>query len=238
MQYTLVENLFTSAPNDFTAQPVNVRSYDDAEIMKRILARNTGLTQAQLKSSFDEIVKEICLIIEDDGAINSSLFKAYPSMAGVYHGSADVFDPKRHRVKMNLTAGAAIRKAVENIKLQKSQTADILPFITELTDVMSETVNDQITPGGVIEIRGGRLKLATENPDNGVFLIDEAGQAVKLPKVMENKPARLIAIMPADIPQGTYTLEVRTSLSSSTNKEGKTIKKGRFLKELTAVVND
>ena len=238
MQYTLVENLLTPDPNDFIAQPVNVRSYDDVEIVKRIMARNTGLSQVQVKSSFDEIVKEICLIIADGGAINSSLLKAQPSIAGVFHGASDVYDAKRHSVKINLTAGASVRKALEDVKLQKTQTAEIIPFITEVSDVMSDTVNDQITPGGVIEIRGGRLKLATENTDNGVFLIDEAGQAVKLPKVMENKPARLIAIMPADLPQGTYTLEVRTSLSSSTNKEGKTIKKGRFLKELTAVVND
>jgi hypothetical protein len=86
----------------------------------------------------------------------------------------------------------------------------------------------------VLQIRGGRLKLATENPDNGIFLIDEQAQTVKLATIVENKPARLIAMIPANLPAGVYTLEVRTNLSAY-NKEAKSIKTGRFQKELTAL---
>ncbi|MBR2463205.1 MAG: DUF4469 domain-containing protein [Spirochaetaceae bacterium] len=47
-----------------------------------------------------------------------------------------------------------------------------------------------------------------------------------------NKPARLMVMIPATVAAGTYHVEVRTKLDSS-GKPGKSLKVGRFGKELT-----
>jgi hypothetical protein len=234
LQFGLVENHFTAAPNDFTTQTVNVRSVGLDEMYKRIMARNPGLGLSQLQSATEEIIEEVCRIVEEGNAVNTPLFNAQPSIAGVFHGANDNFDPKRHRVKTNLTAGTRLKKATAAIKTQKTIIQNPLPYILEVHDMLSDTVNDAITPGGVLQIWGGRLKLFTANPDNGIFLTDETGKATKLNMVVENKPARLIAMLPAELAPGTYNLEVRTTLTTS-SKETKTMKTGRFAKELTAV---
>ena len=155
----------------------------------------------------------------------------------MFHGAADTFDPRRHRVRTNLTAGAALRKATAAIKTQKVQTAEPAPFILEVRDALSNSVNEQITPGGVLQIRGGRLKLAAENPENGIFLIDADGNAAKLQIVIENKPSRLIAMLPADIAPGTYELEVRTTFANSA-RESRNMKIRRFNRELVTVCDE
>jgi hypothetical protein len=231
LDYSLTENLLTAAPNDMMAQPVNVTSYGLSDIIRRILARNTGLSQVQVTTAFDEVIEECCRIVAEGGGFNTPLVNAQPSIPGVFHSAADAFDPKRHRVKINLTPGTRLKKAAASVKTRKVQMSDPLPFIIEVHDILSGAVNELITPGGVIQIRGGRLKLIAENPENGVFLTGDSGQAFKLNGIVENKPARLIAMLPADLPQGTYTLEVRTTLTSS-NKESKILKTGRFLREL------
>jgi hypothetical protein len=172
VQYSLIENHLTAAPNDFTAQTVGVRSFGMSEIVARILARNTGLSQAQIESAISEFMREVCLIIEDGGAVNTSLFNSSPSIAGVFHGATDTFDARRHRIRTNLSLGTALRKSTDAIKTQKVQTAEPSPYILEVHDILSDSVNEQITPGGVLQIRGGRLKIAIENPENGVFLIN------------------------------------------------------------------
>jgi len=235
LDFSLSENLMTPDPNDMMAQTVNVTSYGINDIFRRILARNPGLGLSQLKASFDEVVEECCRITEEGGAFTTELFNAQPSIAGVFTGATDAFDPKRHRVKTNLSAGTRLKKATAAVKTRKVQTAEPLPFIVEIHDVVSNTVNEQITPGGVIQIRGGRLKLAEANTENGVFLTDEQGQTVKMPNIVENKPARLIVMIPAELPAGTYTVEVRTSFLNSA-KEGKNVKTGRFSRELVALM--
>jgi hypothetical protein len=227
----------TLSPNDFSAQPVHVRSFGTGEIVRRILARNPGLSEAQINAALDEFIREACLIIEDGGAINTPLLNTQPSIAGVFHGAADTFDPRRHRVKTNISQGTAMRRATTAIKTQKVQTAEPIPYILEVHDVLSDTVNELLTPGGVLQIRGGRLKMMPDNPDNGIFLTDDTGMVIKMPVVIENKPARLIVMIPPDLPAGSYELEVRTTLSAS-GKEVKSIRTRRFNRELTAVSDE
>jgi hypothetical protein len=235
LNYTLVENLLTAAANDYMAQPVNVRTFGTDDIAQRILAKNPGLGLSQIMAVLKEFTEETCRIIEEGGAINTPLFNSRPGMQGVYHGATDAYDPRRHRIKTNLLPGVRMRKATAAIKTQKVQTADPVPFILEVHDLLSATTNDLLTPGSVVQVRGGRLKLAA-SPDNGLFLIDEQGQATKLANIVENKPARLIAMLPIDLQPGAYTLEVRTTYTTS-GKETKTAKIGRFARELTAVAD-
>jgi len=129
ISYSLVENLLTAAPNDFTAQTVNVRSFNMSDIVQRIMGRNPGLSAAQINASLEKFIHEVCLIIEDGGAINTTLFNTQPSIAGVFHGAVDTFDPRRHRIRTNLSAGTALRQATAAIRTQKVQTADPIPFI-------------------------------------------------------------------------------------------------------------
>jgi hypothetical protein len=109
-----------------------------------------------------------------------------------------------------------------------------MPHILEVKDITSDTVNELITPGGVIQLRGGRLKFFPDVENNGIFLINEQGGEIKFSTVVENKPARLIAVLPANIPQGDYFIEVRTSCST-TGKPMKSLKMGRYNKILTVV---
>jgi hypothetical protein len=117
------------------------------------------------------------------------------------------------------------------------QTAEAVPYILEVKDVVTNSRNELITPGGVIQIVGGRLKLATENSDSGIFLLDAQDNATKIVHIVENKPSKLIAMVPANLVPGVYSVEVRTNLSN-TNKETKKLKTGRFQKELTVVAPD
>jgi hypothetical protein len=68
--------------------------------------------------------------------------------------------------------------------------------------------------------------------DNGIFLINESGVATKLAVIAENKPARLMAILPTGRPQGIYTVEVRTSYTTS-RKPRKSVRIGSFYRQLT-----
>ena len=55
----------------------------------------------------------------------------------------------------------------------------------------------------------------------------------KLSILVENKPARLMAMIPVDLPQGNYTLEVKASAIS--HKPLKTHKRGVFNKQLVVL---
>ena len=235
LDYSLVENILTPVPDDYMAQTTGVRSYTDDEIADRIMKTGAGLTKSDILSVLQAQKEVICDIIAEGDAVNTPLFNTQPSISGVFTSASDSFDSSRHRVKINLSAGKALRDAVTKVRTKKVQVADVIPIINEVKDMISGSVNDQLTKGSVVQITGGRLKFLPEEEDNGIFLINaDNGAGGRLDVVLENKPARLMAMIPQGVPAGNYYLEVRTTYSTNLNPS-KTLKVSRFQRTLTVV---
>ena len=102
----------------------------------------------------------------------------------------------------------------------------------EVKDVVSGKTNDILTKGGVVQLTGSRLKFKADDEAQGIFFVPETGEAVRATVIAENKPARLMAIIPTDLAANTYYIEVRTKILEG-NKSGKKLKTGRFNKALS-----
>jgi hypothetical protein len=234
LDYHVVENLMTPNPDDGMAQVVNLRSYTDDEIAELMLKRGTLLTKADILAVLQVYREVVADIVEDGCAVNTALFNITPSISGIFNGLGDSYDASRHKTRANINPGIALRQAAKEIKPRKVQVADTIPYIVEVKDIVSDSVNENLTPGGVVQLRGSRLKFIPGNAENGIFLLPEGGNEIKLTVIIENKPARLITMLPAGLDRGTYHLEVRTTLQSNT-QEGKQLKVGRYIKPLTVV---
>ena len=232
LKYSLRENLLTPAPDDYMAQAQDVRSYTLDEIIDLMMDKGTTLTRADVAATL-QVYGEVCSsLIKDGAALNTPLMNTALSISGVFDGANDSFDKKRHTVNLNITAGTLLRDAVTKVKCEKTEGASTDPYITEVTDIVTGAVNTTLTKGGVVQLVGSRLKFDAKDAAQGIFFVPETGEAVRAAVIAENKPARLMAIIPADLAAGTYYIEVRTKILEG-NKSGKTLKIGRFNKALT-----
>ena len=232
LKYSLRENLLTPAPDDYMAQAADVRSYTLDEIIDLMMDRGSTLTRADVTATL-QIYGEVCSsIIADGSAVNTPLMNTSMSIAGVFEGAGDSFDRKRHTINLNLSAGTLLREAVTKVKTEKTESANTAPYITEVVDIVSGKVNESLTKGGVVQLTGSRLKFDQKDEAQGLFFVPETGTPVRAAVIAENKPARLMAIIPAELAAGVYTIEVRTKLSGGGTKL-KAVKKGSFAKPLT-----
>ena len=234
LKYCLRENLLTPAPDDYMAQAADVRSYTLDEIIDLMMEKGSTLTRADVAATL-QVYGEVCsLLIKDGCALNTPLMNTALSISGVFNGANDSFDKKRHTVNLNITAGTLLRDAAGKVKCEKTEGASTDPYITEVTDIVTGTVNTTLTKGGVVQLVGSRLKFDGKDEAQGIFFVPETGEAVRAAVIAENKPARLMAIIPADLPAGTYCIEVRSKHSGG-GKPLKAVKAGRFAKLLTVV---
>ena len=232
LKYSLRENLLTPAPDDYMAQAADVRSYTLDEIIDLMMEKGTTLTRADVAATLQVYGEVVSAIIKDGSAVNTPLMNTSMSISGVFNGANDAFDKKRHTVNLNITAGILLRSVLPKIKCEKTEGASTDPYITEVTDIVTGTANTTLTKGGVVQLVGARLKFDAKDAAQGIFFVPETGAAVRAAVIAENKPARLMAIIPADLTAGTYYIEVRTKILEG-NKSGKTLKTGRFNKALT-----
>ena len=232
LKYSLRENLLTPAPDDYMAQAADVRSYTLDEIIDLMMEKGTTLTRADVAATLQVYGEVVSAIIKDGSAVNTPLMNTSMSISGVFDGANDSFDKKRHTVNLNITAGTLLRDAVTKVKCEKTEGVSTDPYITEVTDIVTGTVNTTLTKGGVVQLVGSRLKFDAKDAVQGIFFVPETGEAVRATVIAENKPARLVAIIPADLPADTYYIEVHTKILEG-NKSGKTLKTGRFNKALS-----
>ena len=232
LKYSLRENLLTPAPDDYMAQVTDTRSYSLEEIIDLMMDKGTTLTRADVAAVL-QVYGEVCSsIVADGAALNTPLMNTALSVSGVFEGANDSFDRKRHTVNLNMTAGTLLRNAAAKVKCEKTEGASTDPYITEVSDIVSGKTNCTLTKGGVVQLTGSRLKFDAKEAEQGIFFVPETGEAVRAAVIAENKPARLMAIIP-DLAAGTYYVEVRTKVDTK-GKTLKTLKTGRFNKPLTS----
>ena len=233
IKYRLDKNPLTADPDDCMAQVVDSRVFTEDDIRKEMLKRGTELSESTMIAYQNLREKVIADIIENGGSINTPLFNTSFSITGVFTDENDTFDKSRHAVKLNVNAGSAIREAASKTTTQKTEGKSTDPYITRVKDTVSGD-GTVIKAGTVIEITGARLKFDATDAEQGVFVVTASGES-RAATVIDNKPARVVVIFPADVNAGDFTLEVRTKLTGNRNESGKTLKVGRYGKTLTAV---
>jgi hypothetical protein len=96
-------------------------------------------------------------------------------------------------------------------------------YIDEVQDVQTGAVNESLTPGGVIVITGHRIKVAGDKP--GVALrVTGTSQPGNMPysavlpaPYAENTTSKIIAALPAGLPNGTFKIQINTQFSGGSS---------------------
>jgi hypothetical protein len=232
----LYKNLLTPAPDDYSGRTQVERTFDVAEVSHLAETRGGSSIKAEdLTRSVNIWLKEMAYQLCDNNAVNTGYFYAKMHLHGTFKLS-DKYDPKRHHLLIEFQQGALLRKELEEADVIIEGVADTTPHIDTVHDYASDTSNQGLTPGGMLEVKGFHLKFLPEQDDNGLFLVPVAGgDAIKLAPVPTNKPQQLISQCPLSISGGEYWLEVRTTYISS-GIPLKSLKTGRFATILTVPV--
>jgi len=113
--------------------------------------------------------------------------------------------------------GALLRKELQSVSVEILGVADASLSIAQVVDVRTGSVNDLLTPNRNLKITGYKLKIAGENPLNGVYFVNQTTQVrtkVDTADIVTNNPSELIILIPT-LEAGQYKLEVVTQYGIS-----------------------
>ena len=152
------------------------------------------------------------------------------SITGKFDSLNDTFDPKRHAVNIRARGSKKLKRIMNtNTKLRKLTTAPDVPLLLAIDDYFTDTKDTHVTQNHICGIRGKRLKFDTQNPDEGVFVIDpETKTEIQVTQVSKNHPTEILFLMPS-LTSNKVTIEIRSRL----NKNLKAIRTGMFPTLLT-----
>lgn len=214
IEYVLRENRLTAEPGDYMAMVRPTRTADYEEVTDRILERESTVGKADILSVFQNYLVSIINILAEGANVNLPFANFSCSIKGTFNGPDDSFDPNRHQVVINITAGKELRNAFrERVTVLKQETVVPTPNLLEYTDFNTGERNSIITPGGMGQINGHRLKFDVTDPAQGIFFVASDGSEIRVSIIGQNKPSNLMFMLPAELTAGEYTLEVRVKMA-------------------------
>jgi hypothetical protein len=203
-------------------------------------ARNEDIAMKIVKTRSELRYETILSILsERDAVVRDCLLEGYsvqdgnihltPRILGNWIGPTPIFNPSEHKVTVNATLTAAMRKTLAEevgVEVLGKQT-DGGAGIWLVTDIRTGYVNGEVSTGGDIIIEGEKIKIAPEDdPKVGVFFVNTAGTAIPLDdSITTNTPKKIICRVPAQVHNGRFTLKIVTRYASG----GKLLLKARTL---------
>ena len=224
LKYCLRENLLTPAPDDYMAQVQDVRS---------VFENMRAITASSRKNKCSAYTQYACALFLLNSLFLPRLFSKRVTALCKYMRQIQGANKKHPQAYLMYVEDCFLcSNAVVAHRFPQEEGVSTDPYITEVADIVSGKVNEVLTKGGVVQLTGSRLKFKADDTAQGIFFVPETGNPVRASVIAENKPARVMAIIPADLPAGTYYIEVRTKIAEG-GKALKNLKTGRFAKALT-----
>lgn len=222
--YSLKDNPLTPDPTDFRAQVQDSKRLTVEEIVENMTIEGSILKKTECNAVINAFLKEVTHNIGLGMGFTSNYFTIYHTISGVFKNVKDEFDPERHQININLLQNTEMRRAVERIVTKKLQNVVPAPELIEFYDYGSDTINQQITPGNTAELLGDLVKVEdTEAAEQGVFFIHSSGTEYRVERLRNNSKSKLSFALPKGMKKGSYSLEVRTTISGS-----KEVRSGRM----------
>ena len=211
-------NWLTDDPNDYSARVVSERSLSISEICNSAVNRGGAATTAEaMEHNVNLFLKEMGYQLCDGYSVNTGYFTASTLIKGVFNSPNETFNAEKHSIQFQFNQGETLRKELTNIEVDITGVGDSSITVSQVTDVKTGSVNNLLTPGRSLRIKGYKLKLAGDSPNVGVYFVNQVTAErtkVDASDIVDNNPSELVVVIPA-LAAGSYTLEVTSQFSGN-----------------------
>ena len=234
MKGWLYDNVLTENPNDYILRIFSEKSLNIDDVSQSAYKRGgADISPAAMTHAVNLWLKEMAYRSCDGFSINTGWFTVSASVKGVFDSPNEKFNPAKHTVLFDFHQGTLLRKELQGVEVQILGVADTSLTIAQVIDVKTGTVNELLTPSRNLRISGSKIKIAGDNPGNGVYFVNQDTQErtkVDPSDIVNNNPSELIIVIP-ELTAGAYKLEVSTQYTTGGNmlKEPKTAAFDRIL---------
>lgn len=218
VQIELYDLPLTDDKDQYYGRINRTKSVGEEGLIKLAVQGRTDVNPATIRLCLS-LVKEAAIgQILNGASVQFGLAHFNLSVNGVFVGNNPHWDPKLHHLKMNIAANHELHQAIKTTHPEVKGKAQDAMYITDVFDVKSETINKEITPGGLINITGKRIRIAGDKSNVGLYFVNTSNQEetkVEKSDMAHNKPSLITLLVPTDLPAGDYQLKVITQFSSA-----------------------
>jgi hypothetical protein len=217
----LKKNELTSNPNDYIAVISPMGSINKKGLIQSIIDEGIELKAETIEDVITRYNRHAAQHAVNGWNVDTGLVYLRPVVTGAFYGKK--FDPGKNSVYISATQGLDIRKEIAQTEVELLGEAPDVMSILQVINLQSKLADGTLVRGRNTQVEGAYIKVAGDDPAVGVYLTNiESNAVIKLEQdhLVVNDPSKLILLIPADVPVGTYLLKVCSQFIS-----GKRIRK-------------
>lgn len=194
--------------------PKTLTKEDTAKEIKRTGSELKLPTILSVTTQDSDIILESLL---NGYSVTTDLCQFTPRILGNFDNPRAQFDPAIHRLTFDIVPTKKLRDALNNVKVINLGMKKDVAGIYFCTDTFTQKADGSITPGKYIRIEGDRIKVVGDDSVIGVFFVSADGSKTFKAETpyIQNDPKTIIACVPSDLADGSYTLRIVTQFSQS-----------------------
>jgi len=213
----LYDLAITPGSNKRFGKVLTKRFLKEDDLIKIAVSRRTELNTSTLRSAMD-MLHEIAMEELLNGAsvnFGPGIFKL--AVNGAFTAEKPEWNSEEHKIVLQVTPTTQLYQMMEKVEVKVRGMASVSTCINTVRELPNGKINESLTRGNAVELMGVKLKIAGDNPANGITLTNTAsGKITAIPagRVVENLPKNIIFILPETMEPGDYQLELTTQYSN------------------------
>ena len=210
VKYRIAERVIAGTTR-FFARVVFNRDLDTNEFLGNVIGMGSTLTMGDLKAAVEMINTGLQTEINRGNRVRLPWGVYYPSIRGSMEHAEGQYQSGRNKFVAKVTIPKAYTKSLsENGVPVKVRGGERNPVLKRLLDQVYDVANLVITSHSIASLKGSDLKFNKNDPQQGVFLVDEKGVKTRSPFYADITEQRVLFVVP-QLEQGkTYRVCLKT----------------------------
>jgi hypothetical protein len=221
-------NNFGTSESPFYAVASWSQTIDRDRFIDRMAAGRTSFSKADILGVFQLAREELASLLAEGCYVDTPLGAAMPRASGTFASRDEAFRPEAegcdHRLRFDFRLDPWIERcALSSVRCKRDDDEDFVsPRIISFASLQSGCEGAAVA-GDLLALTGSRLKLDPSDKAQGLFLIASSGTERRCDVYAENRPARLVALLPPSLEPGDYSIAIRTLSRRGRRIEGKSV---------------
>jgi hypothetical protein len=214
MKAWLKPNPLTLDESDYIAVIENFGSIDPKGIIKELVAEGMELKPETVLDVITRYHRKCIEMVLGGYNVNTGIMYMHPMIKGVFRDKT--WNPEQNRLYISITQGMEIRNAIANTKVEiMGEHPDVIALFN-ITDLSTGNTTGMLTRGLNAELKGTYIRIAGNDPACGIYFRNtDSGVEIKVESryIAVNDPSHIIFIVPQELEEGTYEVQITTQFS-------------------------
>jgi hypothetical protein len=219
--FYLVQNHFKNGEDVYSAVVQSRGTIDQAGLIRSMIYRGSSINESDILAVLRDYFDAIYEALLNGHTVTTPLVNLRITIRGNFDDAEATFDPGRHAIIAVANPGVELKQQIKsNIVAQREESLKPLPNPVQFRNLSNGRETNQLVLGKVAQVTGSRLKFDRNDPEQGIFLLNN-GSTLRVEPDGKISNSELVFMVSTTLVPGEYRLEVRAKFGKSDIRSGR-----------------